>query len=160
MSKKFKTMFFSLLPGAGHLYLGLEKQGLQLMGIFFLTIYLADFTNIGLFGIFLPLIWFYSFFDAKNKASLDYKVDDKDILNLEYLKNEQNFLKNKSRFIGYGLIIIGLLSILQRIVFPLIHVHLSWELRNYIQTGFVSAIFILLGTKLILGRSVKCDNGN
>lgn len=160
MSKKFKTMFFSLLPGAGHLYLGLEKQGLQLMGIFFLTIYLADFTNSGLFGIFLPLIWFYSFFDAKNKASLDYKVEDKDILNLDYLKNEENFLKGKSRIIGYGLIIVGLLSILQRIVFPLIDIDLSWEIRNYIQTGFVSALFILLGIKLILGRSVKCDNGN
>ena len=62
----FWTFVFSLFPGAGHMYLGLMKKGASLMLLFCLTIALSGFLNLSFLLILLPVIWFYSFFDAMN----------------------------------------------------------------------------------------------
>src|SRR5690606_27141104 len=54
----------SLFPGAGHLYLGYQRRGIQLMAIFLFSIYVLDFLRLGLFLFLIPIIWFYSFFDG------------------------------------------------------------------------------------------------
>ncbi len=70
------TILFSFLPGAGHMYLGLIKQGMQLMALFFGTIVLSSFA-VSLFGnifslllFLLPLFFCYSIFDAVTKKNL------------------------------------------------------------------------------------------
>lgn len=60
---------FSLLPGAGHMYMGFMRRGLHLMALFFAAIWLSTLTGpFGLPELFsllaAPVIWFYSFFDA------------------------------------------------------------------------------------------------
>ena len=64
----FLTILFSFLPGAGHMYLGLIKQGIQLMVLFFGTIFLSSLT-VSFFGnvfslllFFLPVFFCYSIF--------------------------------------------------------------------------------------------------
>ena len=80
MSKLKKFIFFlsALIPGAGHMCLGLMKRGLILMTLFFLNIGLAMILD-G-FIVFLPVVWFYCLFDAWNKSFLKpeelRKVDD------------------------------------------------------------------------------------
>ena len=39
---KFLTFCFSLLPGAGHMYMGFMKMGLSLMAAFFFLIFLSS----------------------------------------------------------------------------------------------------------------------
>ena len=72
----FLTILFSFLPGAGHMYLGLIKQGMQLMALFFGTIFLSSFA-VSLFGnifslllFLLPIFFCYSIFDAVTKKNL------------------------------------------------------------------------------------------
>ena len=64
----FLTVLFSLIPGAGHMYLGLMKRGASIMAAFFATIAAAAFFNsLGLFGyvfgLMIPVVWFVAFFD-------------------------------------------------------------------------------------------------
>lgn len=63
------VFLFSLLPGAGHMYMGFMRRGLQLMVLFFGTIWLGSLSMpLGfsdLFGMLAaPVVWFYSFFDS------------------------------------------------------------------------------------------------
>ncbi|NMB07522.1 MAG: hypothetical protein GX981_03915, partial [Tissierellia bacterium] len=135
----------SIIPGAGHMYLGYQKKGLIIMGGFFFTIFFMGWLNISLFLFVLPLIWFYSFFDVLHSVNgTDVKEHR---INLE-------FLKIKPEWIGIGLIIIGILIILERILYPLI----PYEIRNYIQTSIVALIFIIGGIKL-LAKNKKVVDG-
>ena len=140
-NKKTITMALSVIPGAGHMYLGYQKKGLAIMGAFFFTIFFMGWLGLSLFLFVLPLIWFYSFFDALHSFSED-----------DGIKKEDEFvLPNiKSQWIGWGLISIGILIVIERILYPLI----PGEIRNYIQTSIVSIIFIAGGIKL-LGKSKK-----
>jgi len=59
---------FSLIPGAGHMYLGLMKRGASIMAAFFASIAAAAFfSSLELFGyvfgLLIPVIWFVAFFD-------------------------------------------------------------------------------------------------
>ena len=68
---KFLTFCFSLVPGAGQMYLGFMKQGLSLMTVFAALCAFSTWLAIGPLLLFAPIIWFYSFFDVINKNSLD-----------------------------------------------------------------------------------------
>ncbi len=64
------AMLLAIFPGAGHLYLGLQRRGIQLMAAFLLTIFLIDFLRLSPFLFLIPLLWFFLvFFDALQKAS-------------------------------------------------------------------------------------------
>ncbi len=53
---------FSVFPGAGHMYLGLQRRGLQLMAGFLFSIYILDTLRLTLFLFIVPIIWCYAFF--------------------------------------------------------------------------------------------------
>jgi len=144
-SKKSITMALSIVPGAGHMYIGYQKKGLMLMGSFFFSIFFMGWLGISLLLFLLPLIWFYSFFDAMHIAE-GFKNN---------IKEQEIELPNiKHEWIGYGLIGIGIVIILERILYPLI----PYELRRYIQTSIVSLIFIVMG--LVLLKSNKKESKN
>lgn len=56
-----------MFPGAGHMYLGLQRRGLQLMAAFLLSIYLLDLLRLSAFLFLVPIIWFYSFLTLYSK---------------------------------------------------------------------------------------------
>ncbi len=59
------TFFFSLIPGAGEMYLGFYKSGASIMLLFGLG--LALFGSLfPPFLYLLPVLWFYSFFHTHN----------------------------------------------------------------------------------------------
>lgn len=140
-NKKLITLALSAIPGAGHMYLGLQNKGLVLMAVFLFTVFFMGWLASSLFLFVLPLIWFYSFFDALHIVN-GTKTDSGDFLAV--------FPKLKPEWVGWGLIGIGILVVVERIVYPLI----SYQLSNYIQTSIVSAIFIVGGIKLLIkGRA-------
>ncbi len=82
MTKKksgFWTFIFSLLPGAGEMYMGFMKMGLSLMGLFFALVVLANFWESGICLMMNVVVWFYSFFHAHNLRAMD----DEDFYALE-----------------------------------------------------------------------------
>lgn len=135
-NRKTITMALSIIPGAGHMYLGYQKKGLIIMGAFFFTIFFMGWLNLSLLLFILPLIWFYSFFDALHSFN-----------GMDFENEKISFIlpRIKPEWIGWGLIAIGILIIIERILYPLI----PYEIRNYIQTSIVSIIFIAGGIRLL-----------
>lgn len=142
-NKRTITMALSIIPGAGHMYLGYQKKGLIIMGGFFFTVFFMGWLGVSLFLFILPLIWFYSFFDALHSVDgVDFEDEE-----IKFVLPEI-----KPEWIGIGLIVIGVLVVTERILYPLI----PYEIRNYIQTSIVSIIFIAGGIRL-LSKSKKAE---
>lgn len=158
--KKSKSIatFLSIFPGAGHLYLGLQKRGIQLMAAFLFSIYILDILRLGIFLFLVPIIWFYSFFDGLQKASKygNDELEDKPVI---------SYLINHQKWVGIGLIILGLYYLISNIVLPVVspmiyrvvHIDINYWFNNYFQTGFVCILLIGGGIKLMIGTNRKGD---
>ena len=144
-NKKAITLALSIIPGAGHMYLGYQKKGLLIMGSFFFTVFFMGWLGVSLFLFVLPMIWFYGFFDAFHLVEGKGLEDEENSFVLSDIKTE---------WIGWGFITIGILIVIERILYPLI----PYEIRNYIQTLIVSVIFIVGGIKLLAKN--RRQNGN
>jgi len=140
-NRKIITVSLSIVPGAGHMYLGLLKEGVLLMTGFFFAMFIMGWLGMSLFVFILPVIWFYSLFDAFHRVdNAEYEE--------EHLENGMSrWLSNNPRIIGWALIIFGCAAIFDKIVSPLI----TWEIRNYMQTGLVSLLLIAGGIYLLKG---------
>ncbi|WP_353093112.1 hypothetical protein [Tissierella praeacuta] len=139
-NKKIITLALSMIPGAGHMYLGHQKKGLIFMGGFFFAIFFMGWLQLSFLLFLLPLIWFYSFFDAFHTLN-GSNVEDIDLSRvLPVIKHE---------YIGMGLIGMGIFIALQKILYPVLAPYIGYEIRNYIQTSIVSLIFIIGGIKML-----------
>ncbi len=137
LNRKSTALALSVMPGAGHMYLGYQKKGLLIMGTFLFSIFFMGWLGISMLLFLLPLIWFYSFFDAMHIA--DGSQDE--------VKNQDLTLPDiKPEWIGFALIGIGVLTLAERILFPLI----DYRIRQYVQTTIVSLIFILGGIFMLM----------
>jgi TM2 domain-containing membrane protein YozV len=118
---KFLAFCFGLIPGAGHMYLGLLTKGLLLMAVFFFTLSFAitsyEFLGIDwLPGLLIPTVcvvnFFYSIFDCLAKANeINAGQLVRDINFSEVMPIVERVLAQR-RGIGFGLVIIGCISIL------------------------------------------------
>lgn len=152
-NRKLIAMLLSIIPGAGHMYLGLLIQGIQLMSIFMFCFYLNALLGDSLFMFFVPVIWFFGMFDTMKKASAEY-VEDNDILFVTWIKNGTTGQMYKQKVLGYLMFLVGFVAIVNRIAAPIISKLLhDWNIRGYIQTGILAVIFIVGGMKLILSSS-------
>lgn len=100
------------------MFLGFMKRGVGLMGLFFGIMGLASCFHCDFLLFFVPIIWFYSFFDAMNKNALSNEelnelpdhflwVEDSDF---------QLLSKQRSRkIIAVAMIFIGCYSLLQMV---------------------------------------------
>jgi hypothetical protein len=151
-SKMLATLL-SVFPGAGHMYLGLQKRGLQLMAAFLFSIYILDALHLSLFLFIIPILWFYSFFDALQLVSRHDREPLEDVPFVQWLLNRQ-------KWVGLALLALGLyylfdqtiISILDRL-FPRVEITL-W-LSRYLQPVIVSLLLIGGGIKLMLGSKTK-----
>lgn len=146
----------SVFPGAGHLYLGLQRRGIQLMAAFLFSIYILDVLRLGIFLFLLPLIWFYSFFDGMQNAAKYGKepLEDRPII---------SYFKNYQKWVGLALVFLGLYYFLNMIIMPSvspflanwIQIDLQYWFSRYFQTAIVCLLLIGGGIKLLLGSKGK-----
>lgn len=112
----FWLFLFSLIPGAGEMYMGFRKQGISIMILFWAIIALAAGTGISWFIMFLPILWFYSFFNVHNLKSLTeeefYAIEDTYVLHMDKLIGDADVLLKKYRTIVAVLLIIFGIAIL------------------------------------------------
>mgnify|MGYP001358306086 CR=1 FL=1 len=153
---KLIAHFLSIFPGASHMYLGLQKRGLQFMAAFLFSIYILDVLRLSIFLFLIPIIWFYSFFDALQHISKYEEQNElKDVPVVDGLVNHRKWL-------GIGLLLLGSFYLFDQILLPLTdrllreYYDLSglygWYYR-YFQTTVVSAVLIGIGLKLLIGRN-------
>lgn len=150
---------FSLLPGAGHMYLGLMRQGVSFMTLFFGTIALAAFFNIPLVTFIIPIVWFYSFFDYMNKSRLP-------LLDFDEIEDKFLFIDGKmpqiksvkfQKYVGWAAVLAGLWMIWDRIIYGFIdeffqQLHINGINAYDLKQLLVAIIIVAVGVKLILGR--------
>ena len=67
---KLMTFLWSLIPGAGEMYLGFFKTGVSLMAAFVLLLSLAGFLQLNVLSLLAPVVWFYSFFHSNHINAL------------------------------------------------------------------------------------------
>ncbi|MGO1470341.1 MAG: hypothetical protein ACTHW2_10000, partial [Tissierella sp.] len=142
-NKKMITLALSIVPGAGHMYLGKQKKGLSYMSMFFFTIFFMGWLRLNFLTFLLPVIWFYVFFDAFHLVNGEEVEEDFDII---------SFLpKISNSFIGKALIGIGLILIFNNVFYPIVMEFFQFGYRfiNYIQTSIVAIIFIVIGIKML-----------
>lgn len=148
-NKKLITVALSMIPGAGHMYLGLQNRGLALMTFFFFSAFLMGWLRMTVFVFVLPVIWFYSLFDAFHRVENNQLPQEN---NWGFDNNELQYFSwfhKHPQWIGWGLIIMGCFVVFERIISPL----LTWQMRGYLQTGIVALLLIGGGIKLLIGSS-------
>lgn len=141
---KVWALVFSFIPGAGHMYLGFRDQGLQLMIAFFLSLLVMDWLHMSFMIFIIPIIWFYSMFDALQKASQPLVSEPDDFL-------FSGWLRKNHRLLAYFLIGMGFFMILNKIASRFI----PWEYNEYIQTAIVSLLLIGGGIRLLKGTKIR-----
>lgn len=156
--KKSKALatILSIFPGAGHMYLGLQRRGLQLMAAFLFGIYILDILRLSLFLFLIPLIWFYSFFDALQKVSKHGEEEIEDIPLVSYFINHQ-------KWIGIGLLALGFYYMFDNVMIPalgpsfrnLLGIDLSYWYYQYFQTSVICILLIGGGVKLLIGSKAR-----
>ncbi|WP_079709627.1 hypothetical protein [Paraliobacillus ryukyuensis] len=157
---KILVIALSIFPGAGHMYLGLQKRGLQLMAGFLLSIFILDALQLSIFLFIIPIIWFFSFFDALQLANRSEYDILEDIPIVTYLANYQ-------KWIGTGLILLGFYYVSTSVLLPELSEYVSYAFGidlyhyyyDYFQVTIVCVLLIVAGIKLLSGSKKKSTDG-
>lgn len=167
---KFLAFIFSLMPGAGEMYMGFMKQGVSLMSMFFACIFLSSWIRADIIMCAGIVIWCYSFFHVHNLRALpDEKfqaVEDKIIVPFNGEKLDLNFdISNKRiRTVGAIFLIILGASILWNYVldivfrfFPEEIYYIVWEWCYDLPEAVIAVLIIWLGVRLIKGKKKELE---
>lgn len=160
---KFLTVVFSCLPGAGQMFMGLLKTGLSLMSAFFFIIFIAGFFDFNALMFFLPIIWFYSFFDSVNRMSMPdenfYAQEDDFLFSLDTIFSGEKRIVQKYRpYIGGALIFMGAYIIWSKTYYRLDQylaepfARILSNITDLLPQFAIAAVIILIGVKLIIGK--------
>lgn len=110
--KGFWLFIFSLIPGAGEMYMGFKKQGISTMLLFGSIFAVGAGTGMDWLILFFPVVWFYSFFNVHNLKSLSeeefYSIEDSYILHLdEFIGDADTVLRKHRKVIAIIMIVFG-----------------------------------------------------
>lgn len=167
--KGFLLFVASLIPGAGELYMGFRKMGLSIMALFWGCIAMASFFSLDAIIFFLPIMWFYSFFNTHNLKSLSeeefHSVEDKLILPVDgFVKNKEQFIKRYRNAVAILLIFIGAASLcnigsnwLYQILDPDQYYFILSIVRQF-PAIVLSVFLIVFGVHLIRGKYEELEN--
>lgn len=165
---KFLTFMFSMLPGAGHMFMGFMKTGISFMAAFFFIIFLATFLSISQFIFILPLIWFYAFFHCLNIASLN----DEDFLSIEdeylfsidkIIKLDKNIFVKRRLFVGILLLLFGVYLLWNTVIRNLSGIipdnlySTIYNMSNFVPKIIIGIAIIFVGVKLIAGKKRESE---
>lgn len=149
----FWVFIFSLIPGAGEMYMGFKKQGLSIMLLFWGSIALASITGLGWLAMFLPVIWFYSFFNVHNLKSLSeeefYSVEDNYILHMDQFSGDMGkFLQKHQSAVAWVLILSGICILWSRFT-SLLYFIVPNNMADYVYNICNSLPQIVIATGII-----------
>lgn len=162
MKKKknaFWTFILSFIPGCAEMYWGLMKQGLSLLTLFMGIGFLATLTGIGALMFAEPVVWFYSFFHARNMAHLEQeelnRIEDQ-YLTVFSANSLNKVLSNKVA--AWILIVLGGIMLLQTFIAALERYlpdsigYLMDDVVELLPQGLFSALIIWGGISMIGGK--------
>jgi len=147
------------------MYLGLMKKGVSIMAMFFMAIGSIAFLGLDVMAFTLPVIWFYSFFDALNYNNMPYEkkvlIEDQFLMDFDTLTKISSSKNNI--VLGAFLMILGVYIIFHKMIQPML-----WELQEYspvlhrlldnLPTLFIAFGIVILGLRLINGRKAEIED--
>ncbi|MFS0725872.1 hypothetical protein [Paenibacillus sp. 1P07SE] len=146
------TTLLAVIPGAGHMYLGAQQRGLQLMGAFLLSFYLLDVLYLTFFMFLVPVIWCFAFFDALQLGAryerMEGFIEDVPIV---------SGLSGSRRWLGAGMILLAGYIVFNQFIYhwlvDLFGSNQFWvrEMQRYVQIGVITLLLFGGGLKLMLG---------
>ncbi|AZK47218.1 hypothetical protein [Paenibacillus lentus] len=145
-SKVLATLL-SAFPGAGQMYLGMQKRGLQLMVLFLGSFYIIDVLRLSLFLFIVPVIWFYSFFDGLQATSRYDHIPLEDRPLFDWKGDNQNW-------IGLILLLLGIYYVTMSLIVPIFNrflpeFRIEYFIDTYLRPVIVSLVLIGGGFKLL-----------
>lgn len=165
--KGFWLFIFSLIPGAGEMYMGFKKQGLSIMLLFYSLFAIGASTGMDWIIMFFPIVWFYSFFNVHNLKSLSeeefYSVEDNYILHLDEFLGNTSVILTKYRLVVAILMITFGASILWSGLSDALYWVLPHGLANllnsigYMLPQLVLAVCIILGGVYLLKHKKETE---
>lgn len=155
-SKVLATLL-SAFPGAGQMYLGLQKRGLQMMVLFLGSFYIIDVLRLSVFLFVVPVIWFYCFFDGLQQTSRYGILPMEDIPLIRSRGSSQHWL-------GIALLLMGVYYVGVEFIVPALdrwfpYLQMRYLIDEYLRPVLVAAILIGGGLKLLSGRRKESDWG-
>ncbi|WP_099468512.1 hypothetical protein [Konateibacter massiliensis] len=165
----FWTFIFSLIPGAGEMYMGFKKQGVSIMTVFWLTVGVSAMLGTGVFLFCLPILWFYSFFNVHNLKSLSeeefYSVQDNYAFHMDaFVLDKSGFIKRYRNIIALVLIFIGL-TVLWNNTIDLLYYIIPSYLMDFVYSfarrlpQFVLGVAIIaIGAAMIRGKKKELED--
>lgn len=154
--KKNRLMTFlcACIPGAGQMYYGYMRRGLSLIALFCLGFGLTAMFSV--FGVVLPVIWMYSFFDTYDLANRLLngvpKEDDYLFLRGDFSLELFARLPRANRVLGWGMVGLGVWALYTEFLRPLLVSFFGWYFVDQIPTVVVAVLLIWGGVCLLGGR--------
>lgn len=151
-SKVLATLL-SAFPGAGQMYLGLQKRGLQMMVLFIGSFYLIDVLRIPVFLFLLPVIWCFSFFDGLQQTSRYGILPLEDIPLIKGRGLSQHWL-------GVVLVLLGVYYVGTEFLVPMVdrilpELHIQYVLSQYLRPVLIAVM--LIGGGIMLMNRTRTD---
>jgi len=168
---KFYTFLLSFLPGAAEMYMGFMKKGMSLMTLFFASIAVSIFLRQDVLIFAAGLIWFFSFFHARNLASSDEEVFMalEDDFIWSSFANERNIQISNPTLRKWGagiLIVFGVVMLWEnfsRMIYRMIPDRL-WEILapfvDAVPEIVIAFLLISIGLRMIQGKKEELDGDN
>lgn len=133
--KKKKSKFwlgvFSLVPGAGEMYLGFMKMGVSLMLMCGLTIALMAMTDIMALSVIVVTIYIYSFFHANNLGRMNdqafQEMEDCYLFGMDGLFSVRDSVKGRYKKIAGGILVLFGLAMLWNALFSVLCDIFGWD---------------------------------
>ncbi|HHT50288.1 MAG TPA: hypothetical protein GXZ78_02290 [Eubacteriaceae bacterium] len=152
----FLWFVFSLVPGAGHMYMGLMQKGVLLLGIFLGLAALVSILGIFDFALALGsvLVYVYAFFDSlgmKRAIERGEIVEDRGLEGL-------NLGKINLYYVGIGIVVLGVFSLIETFIQTFGYLPIVMNIYYGFRRSVLPIFLIVLGIWLIR-RSKKEKEG-
>lgn len=168
---KLFTFIFSFIPGAAEMYMGFMRNGISIMALFFLSIFISFILNQEMLLFASALVWFYSFFHARNLAACDEDVfwNLQDDFIWASLVSERKIEISNPVFQKWGagiLIVFGAVMLWEnfsQIIYRLIPDSM-WDVLapvvDRLPEVVISILIIYIGVQMIRGKKEELDGDN
>jgi len=144
---KILATLLSAFPGAGQMYLGLQKRGLQLMVLFLGSFYVIDVLRLKVFLFVIPIIWFFSLFDGLQHISRYgiLPLEDRPLIGSK---------GNYQHWLGIILILLGVYYVSMDLLVPMIEkyfpgLRITYFVYEYLRPVLIAFLLIGGGLKLL-----------
>lgn len=168
----FWTFVFSFIPGCAEMYMGFMKMGLSLLAAFFGMCALSQWVGSAILSFAAVVIWFYSFFHARNLAALDNvqleQLEDDYLFHIPTDLNTKALGGTYRKWLAVLLIFFGTVILYKNIIyfvsdvlgdaFPYeVYRALIYVVGDRVPQMVVAVVIIAIGVKLILGKKKQLD---